>query len=157
MHRKIHRKKLSKFRRQKDNLINLRLDELIDLDTYKSKMTELEEKISKTEEDVLKYQKLSENDKIVLERLARFRECLSAEEPLQSFDSAVWDSIVEECILGGKNEDGTVDPYRLTFIFKTGDISRKKAGKARRSFSDKNTDRNVSLSNNKDMWKQSYP
>ena len=92
---------------------------------------------------------------IVSERLKRFRECLNAEEPLQSFDSAVWDSIVDECILGGKNEDGTIDPYRLTFIFKTGDISKKKAGKARRSFADKNTDRNVSLSNNPDMLKVS--
>ncbi|MBR5289896.1 MAG: recombinase family protein [Erysipelotrichaceae bacterium] len=147
-------KELSKFKRQKDNLINLRLDELIDLDTYKSKMTELDGKISKLEDEFLKYQKLTQNDMAVSERLKRFKECLNAEEPLQSFDSAVWDSIVEECILGGKNEDGTVDPYRLTFIFKTGDISRKKAGKKRRSLSDKNTDRNVSLSNNKDMWRQ---
>ncbi len=144
-------KELSKFKRQKDNLINMRLDELIDLDTYKSKMTELDGKISKLEDEFLKYQKLTQNDMAVSERLKRFRECLNAEEPLQSFDSAVWDSIVDECILGGKNEDGTIDPYRLTFIFKTGDISKKKAGKARRSFADKNTDRNVSLSNNPDM------
>ena len=37
---------------------------------------------------------------------------------LDKFDRAVFESIVEKVIVGDMNEDGIVDPYKLTFVLK---------------------------------------
>ena len=130
----------------------MKLDDLIDVDTYKEKLSELNDKIEQSENEYQKYQKLSENDRLVVERLARFKECLSLEEPLQSFDAAVWQSIIDECIIGGKDESGMVNPYTITFVFKTGDISMMNAVKKRRVIHGrKNGSQNVSHPDNNDM------
>ena len=34
------------------------------------------------------------------------------------FDRVVFESIMEKVILGETGEDGTVDPYKLTFVLK---------------------------------------
>ena len=34
---------------------------------------------------------------------------------------AVMDSVIDECIIGGLDADGNDDPYKITFIYKTGD------------------------------------
>lgn len=37
---------------------------------------------------------------------------------LDKFDRVVFESIVDKVIVGDINEDGTVDPYKLTFVLK---------------------------------------
>ena len=37
---------------------------------------------------------------------------------LDEFDRVVFESIVEKVIVGDVNEDGSVDPYKLTFVLK---------------------------------------
>ena len=37
---------------------------------------------------------------------------------LDEFDRVVFESIVDKVIVGETNEDGTVDPYKLTFVMK---------------------------------------
>ncbi|WP_310605276.1 hypothetical protein [Anaerosporobacter sp.] len=37
---------------------------------------------------------------------------------LDKFDRVVFESIVEKIIVGEKNADGSVDPYKLTFVLK---------------------------------------
>lgn len=37
---------------------------------------------------------------------------------LDKFDRVVFESIVEKVIVGDISEDGTVDPYKLTFVLK---------------------------------------
>lgn len=37
---------------------------------------------------------------------------------LDKFDRVVFESIVEKVIVGDISEDGTIDPYKLTFVLK---------------------------------------
>jgi len=37
---------------------------------------------------------------------------------LDKFDRVVFESIVEKVIVGETNDDGTVDPFKLTFVMK---------------------------------------
>lgn len=37
---------------------------------------------------------------------------------LDEFDRVVFESIVEKVIVGETNDDGTVDPFKLTFVMK---------------------------------------
>lgn len=39
---------------------------------------------------------------------------------LEEFDRVVFESIVEKAIVGGFDENGNKDPYKITFIYKTG-------------------------------------
>ena len=38
----------------------------------------------------------------------------------KEFDRGIFESIVEKVIVGGYDEDGNKDPYKITFIYKTG-------------------------------------
>ena len=39
---------------------------------------------------------------------------------MTDFNPDVFEAVVEKVIVGEKKEDGTVDPYKITFIYKTG-------------------------------------
>jgi hypothetical protein len=49
-----------------------------------------------------------------------FKSMLERKEVLKDFDRYVFESIVEKVIVGEIDEDGKVDPYKLTFVYKTG-------------------------------------
>ena len=48
-----------------------------------------------------------------------FRNILSNNPVLDEFDRVVFESIVDKVIVGGYDEQGTPDPYKLTFVLKT--------------------------------------
>lgn len=54
------------------------------------------------------------------ERLEVFRKKLSDHDILRTFDRHVFECIVDRVIVGEKNENGEIAPYKLKFIFKTG-------------------------------------
>ena len=39
---------------------------------------------------------------------------------LEEFDRGIFESIIEKVIVGGYDENGEKDPYKITFIYKTG-------------------------------------
>ena len=51
---------------------------------------------------------------------------------LQEFDRGIFESIIEKVIVGGYDEDGNKDPYKITFIYKTG--FRNEVGNAKQRF-----------------------
>ena len=53
-------------------------------------------------------------------RLSDFKKALSRNEVLEEFDRGIFESIIEKVIVGGYDEDGEKDPYKITFIYKTG-------------------------------------
>ena len=62
-------------------------------------------------------------------RMSELRETLEKEDILDEFDRTVFESIIEKVYVGGYEEDGTPDPYKLTFILKgnqTGTIPHAK-------------------------------
>ena len=59
-----------------------------------------------------------DKQKDVGKRMAELRQTLENEEILDEFDRVVFESIIEKVLVGGFNEDGTADPYKLTFVLK---------------------------------------
>ena len=53
-------------------------------------------------------------------RIADFKKALSQNEVLEEFDRDIFESIIEKVIVGGYDENGEKDPYKITFIYKTG-------------------------------------
>ena len=59
----------------------------------------------------------------------------------KDFDRYVFESIVEKVIVGEIDEDGKVDPYKLTFVYKTGfkdDLNGEEFKTPRKNASSKN-------------------
>ena len=53
-------------------------------------------------------------------RIRTFKSIFDKREPLVEFDRYVFESIVDQVILGRVDEKGNKNPYHITFIFKTG-------------------------------------
>lgn len=70
-----------------------------------------------------------------------FKSMLERKEILKEFDRYVFESIVEKVIVGEIDENGDVDPYKLTFVYKTGfkdDLDGEKFKTPRKNASAKN-------------------
>ena len=68
-------------------------------------------------------------------RLADFRKALSKNQILEEFDRGIFESIIENVIVGGYDENGEKDPYKIIFIYKTG--FKNEIGNAKERFGKK--------------------
>ena len=92
----------------------------IEKDIYESMDMDLQLKL-KTFEGQTEYYKEQLQDKHSLyKRIEQFKKALSENQVLEEFDRAVFESIVEKVIIGGVGDEGNKDPYKITFIYKTG-------------------------------------
>ena len=116
---------------KKKKLLDMRLEEQIDKATYTYKMEELEQKQKKLLDDRTDFQFQADNEKTLKRRTMEFKKALEANQVLEEFDRTVFESIVEKVIVGEVDEDGNKNPYKLTFVYKTG-ISNKVESKTQR-------------------------
>lgn len=101
-------------------LIDLCLDEKIDQATYEQKYAELDTSLTALLEEKAQLEQ-SEQEEIDLgKRLEHFRKVLRTNELLPSFDRNVFESIVDKIIIGTDTDPEKPNPYKLTFVYKTG-------------------------------------
>ena len=101
-------------------LVDMRLEEIIDKETYEQKYFDLSSQIEQLQKQRESLQESAETESTMKKRIAEFRRTLEENEVLDTFDRYVFESIVEKVIVGGYDEDGNKDPAMLTFIYKTG-------------------------------------
>ena len=58
------------------------------------------------------------SQKNIAGKMKTIRAKLKDADVLDQFDRVVFESMVEKVIVGEQAEDGTVDPYKLTFVLK---------------------------------------
>ena len=105
---------------KQNSLVDLRLENKIDEKIYEDKYLSLQNKyleISKEKEN-LEFNLKNENN--IKKRMKEFKDMLEKNEVLKEFDRFVFESIVEKVIVGEIDENNNVDPYKLTFVYKTG-------------------------------------
>ncbi|MCD7797107.1 MAG: recombinase family protein, partial [Clostridiales bacterium] len=129
---------LAALEKKKNNLLDMRLDELIDQQTYEEKYAELTEQFNKLNDELAVYTDTESREKSVKKRLADFRNVLEHNEVLVEFDRTIFESIIDKVIVGGYDDNGNPDPSMLTFIYKTGftnnvDASKHKPPRANHS------------------------
>lgn len=56
---------------------------------------------------------------VLFERKQQFRNVLQSNTVLSEFDRSVFESVIKK-VITGEQEDGSVEPYQLTCVFKTG-------------------------------------
>ncbi len=60
-------------------------------------------------------------------RIEHFRKVLQTNAILSTFDRNVFESVVDKVIIGESLNEGNPNPYKLTFIYKTGFTSSVQA------------------------------
>lgn len=117
--RKIE-KELSVIEKKINNLVDMRLDDIIGKETYEIKYQELIDNQEKLLNERNKLNVVAKNEKSMKQLLKEFKKTLEENEVLDKFDRGVFESVVEKVIIGEKNKDGENDPTKITFIYKTG-------------------------------------
>jgi len=109
---------IQKIKVRRNKLLNEYLNGTIPQDIY-----EENERLLKTtllnKKNELKYLKkqLDEKDNIS-NRISEFRKNIMNNPILEEFDRVVFESIVEKAIVGGFDENGNKDPYKITLYIK---------------------------------------
>ena len=106
--------------KKKSKLVDMRLEDVIDSETYEAKFSNMTQKQEDLIKERIKLQETALNEKDIKRRLKEFKKTLEQNEVLTEFDRYVFESIVEKVIVGGYDEEDNIDPAQLVFVYKTG-------------------------------------
>ena len=101
-------------------LVDLHLDDSIGKEVYEQKYEELSGALEKLKAERLELENTMDEEKSIKVRVSAFRKLFESNKPLAVFAPDVFETVIEEVVLGGEEADGTKNPFMLTFIFKTG-------------------------------------
>lgn len=105
---------------KKNKLVDMRLEDTIDKETYDRKYLDLSSQIEQLQKECESLQDAAETESTMRKRVAMFRQTLEQNEVLDTFDRHIFESIVEKVIVGGYDSNGNKDPYMIVFVYKTG-------------------------------------
>lgn len=111
-------KDISALESKKSRMTDMLIDGTITKEVYDEKLVEFTRKLHTLSDKrkILADSISTRND--INKRMSELRETLEKEDILDEFDRTVFESIIEKVYVGGYEEDGTPDPYKLTFILK---------------------------------------
>ena len=107
---------------ERDFLIGLLKDKKITREQYDERFTLASDSIGPKKYELSVYVEIVEKRTQTLESVQAFRESLENEENTLRFDQNLFDAVIEKVIVGGVDEKGEDNPYRLEFIFKSGNF-----------------------------------
>ena len=112
--------------RQKiSNLIDLKLENVIDKEAYIEKEKELQNLLSHILEQKKEYENLTNENHQIAKRLKDIEQVLDTPLKLKEFNREVFENIIDRIIIGEVEEDGTHNNKVIRFILKTGTEFKK--------------------------------
>src|SRR5699024_8141825 len=105
---------------KKSNLIDMRVEDTLDTKTYEDKYNDIIQKIDHRKKKKSNLKASLKEENVIKGRLLGFRKLLEQEKGLNTFDRHVFESIIENGIIGGVDKAGNDTPFKITFIYKTG-------------------------------------
>ena len=111
-------KDISSLESKKSRMTDMLIDGTISKEVYDEKVLEFTRKLHTLSERRHLLEESISKQKDVGKRMSALRETLSHEQVLDEFDRVVFESIIEKVLVGGFDEEGNPDPYKLTFVLK---------------------------------------
>ena len=111
-------KGISSLESKKLRMTDMLIDGTISKEVYEEKMVDFTRKLHKLSERKAFLEDSICTQKDINRRMSELRDILEKEQVLDEFDRVVFESIIDRVIVGGYEEDGTPDPYKLTFVLK---------------------------------------
>lgn len=105
---------------RESNLVDMKLDGIIDANIYVQKSEELKNKILLLKERLDEYNKVIKDESNIKKRIEEFKSIFKRKNIITEFNAAVFNSITDKIILGEKLENGEFDPNVIKFIFRNG-------------------------------------
>ena len=105
---------------KKKKLLDLRLENLLKTEDFDLKYSEISAKIEENKTRLEELREAEERRALINERILEFRRLLQKNEILSKFDRTIFESVIENVIIGGVNENGEKDPYQISFVYKMG-------------------------------------
>lgn len=130
-----------------DKLINLHLSGVLDKEDFERKYNELTAELDKVRAREEELQEIIRKENDLQDRINNFKKVFEGGQVLQEFDREVFEGMIEEIVVGSE-EDGKVNHYTITFIFKTGlQIKKSDENKGLYSYSADDTCRECFFTN----------
>ena len=114
------------------NLLDMKLENCIDMNTYLIKESELKNKIQELENKLMEIEKANVQSQNISKRLEVIKTTLNKNEFLKEFDKDLFNALVDCIIIGDFDESGNKNPNVIRFVLNTGkeikeefDICRK--------------------------------
>ena len=111
-------KDISSLESRKSRMTDMLIDGTITKEVYDDKLIEITRKLHNFAEKKLLLEESIGKQKDVGKRMSELRETLKQEDILDEFDRVVLESIIDRVLVGGYDEEGNPDPYKLTFVLK---------------------------------------
>lgn len=105
---------------KQSNLVDMKLEGLVDQDIYLKKYQELNNKIELLSLKIGEYEKVIGDNKNIKSRIDRFKQIFASPTILEEFSREVFETLVEKIIIGKIEDDGTKNPYYIKFILNSG-------------------------------------
>ncbi|MBR1377316.1 MAG: recombinase family protein [Bacilli bacterium] len=105
---------------RESNLVDMKLDGIIDSNIYVQKSEELKNKILLLEEKLDEYKTVMKDENDIKKRIVDFKSIFKKKNILSGFDSVVFNSITDKIIIGEKDENDVLNPNVIKFIFRNG-------------------------------------
>ena len=120
---------------KRKKLLENYLEGVVAKDIYEETDMGYEKKLSEAKSQLSMLEQQYDNEGSLQRRLADFKKALSKNQVLEEFDRGIFESIIEKVIVGGHDENGEKDPYKIIFIYKTG--FKNEIGNAKERFGKK--------------------
>ena len=146
---KAHRK-AGEIERKRKKLLESYLQGIIAPDIYKQTDQKYEKEMAELEQEMYNSELKIDDENIMKKRLEAFKKTLSDNSIQDEFDRNIFESIVNKVIVGGYDEKGNLDPYKLSFIYKTGFESSIEDTKKKYRLSRKDKSEELPLNNEED-------
>ena len=103
---------------RRKKLLEKYVDGGVEKNVYESMDRELQKKLREAEEELERAEEQLDNKESIRKRMLGFKKTLMENQSLSKFDRAVFESVVEKVIVGGYDDDGNKDHYKINFIYK---------------------------------------
>lgn len=117
---KTHERKYYEVQKKKKKILELLLDDQLDKTLFENSMNELSEEEKNLKDKIEGFNLKLEHEVELKKRIDRLKAALNSNIKLDKFDRHIFESLIEKVIIGKTDENGEVDPYYITFIYKTG-------------------------------------
>ena len=108
----------------KEKLIQIRTEGVLSKEDFENKYLIYQADESKLRDKVKVLKQEEENSRSTIDHVNNFLKTLKEKEELTEFNDNVFNSVIEKVIIGEKNDDGTSNPYMVSFIFTGGFITK---------------------------------
>lgn len=101
---------------KRKKLLENYLEGVVAKDIYEETDMGYEKKLSEAKSQLSMLEQQYDNEGSLQRRLAEFKKVLSKNQVLEEFDRGIFESTIEKVIVGGYDENGEKDPYKIIFI-----------------------------------------